>query len=77
MMASYSASMNRAMFSFTWRGWSEVRARTRSAGSWDLSPASAPSTARPKSAICSRDRIWTARVTAGLRCQVPAASFQW
>ena len=70
--ASSRLVMKRWMFSSTCRGWSEVRARTRSSGSRCWRSCRAASTAAPKRSICSPARIWTERVTARVRCQLPS-----
>ena len=73
-IASHRLPISRLTSSFTCRGWSEVRSTIRSGGSCGRTPASAASTALPKSPICSPERICTASVIARLRCHVPDAS---
>jgi hypothetical protein len=74
--ASKRASRNRSMFSRTWRGWSDVRAITRSSGRRASSSSSALCTLAPKSATCSPARMYTATVMEGDRSQLPSASRQ-
>ena len=62
--------MKRSMFSSTWSGWSEVRARIRSGGSRSRSAAMVESTAWPNSPIFSPGRIWSESVIARLRLPV-------
>jgi len=64
MPAQMARAMKRWMFSSTWRGWSEVRARIRSSGSRCFRSSSAASTLIPKASICSPARIWMESVTA-------------
>ena len=68
--------MNRSTFSFTCRGWSDVDATIKSAGSNRFVSASLAPTFSANLAICSPLRICTDSVTARVRCHLPDRSRQ-
>ena len=72
--ASIKLWLKSSMLSCTCSGWSEVLARTRSAGNDFLTLSRLASTSFPKELICSPFLIWTESVIARVVIQLPFSS---